>query len=93
MTLPVGNKSMGFLTDTGATYSAVNTTVAQKTSQCIPVLGVLAHVEITNPTELVRWRAVSEKRSYGNQDHQENSRGFPGDSVVKNSPANEGDVG
>ena len=44
-------------------------------------------MEITNPTELVRWRAVSEKRSYGNQDHQENSRGFPGDSVVKNSPA------
>ena len=41
VTLPEGNKLMGFLIDTGATYSAVNTTVAQKTSQCIPVLGVL----------------------------------------------------
>ena len=38
MTLPVGNKLMDFLTDTGATYSAVNTTVAQKTSQCISVM-------------------------------------------------------
>ena len=41
VTLPVGKKLMDFLIDTGASYSAVNTMVAQKTFQCIPVMGVL----------------------------------------------------
>ena len=72
-------------------WPPLNWHVWHKSFLCVEEL--CAHVEITNPMELVRWRAVSEKRSYGNQDHQENSRDFPGDSVVKNSPANEGDVG
>ena len=40
VTLTVADKLIDFLIDTGATYSVVNTKVAQKTSQSIPVTGV-----------------------------------------------------
>ena len=44
-TLTVGNKLTDFLIDTGATYSVVNTKVAQKTSQSIPVTGISGEVQ------------------------------------------------
>ena len=44
-TLTVQNKLIDFLIDMGATYSVVNTKVAQKTSQSIPVMGVSGEVQ------------------------------------------------
>lgn len=40
VTLMMGDKLIDFLVDTGATYSVVNTRVAQKTSQSLLVSGV-----------------------------------------------------
>ena len=45
VTLTVGDKLIDFLIDTGATYSVVNTKVAQKTSQSITVTGVSGEVQ------------------------------------------------
>ena len=45
VTLTVGNKLTDFLIDMGATYSMVNTKVAQKTPQSIPVKGVSGEVQ------------------------------------------------
>lgn len=43
--LTVGDKPIDFLTDMGATYSVVNTKVAPKTPQSIPVTGVSGEVQ------------------------------------------------
>ena len=44
VTLTVRDKLIDFLLDLGVTYSVVNTKVAQKTSQSIPVMGVSGEV-------------------------------------------------
>ena len=41
----MGDKLIDFLIDTGITYSVVNTKVAQKTSQSIPVMGVSGEIQ------------------------------------------------
>ena len=45
VTMTVGNKLIDFLIDMGATYSVVNTKVAQKTPQSILVMGVSGEVQ------------------------------------------------
>lgn len=47
VTLTVGDKLMDSLIDMGVTYSVVNTKVAQKISQSIPVMEFLEKYKVT----------------------------------------------
>ena len=57
VTLTVGNKLIDFLIHTGATYSVVNTQVAQKTSQSIPtVTGVSGKIQNCSLLQLLEYQ-------------------------------------